>query len=45
LINQVKLSLIAQKKTNVDNIYSIGDCVSGRLELTPPAIMSGKLLA
>lgn len=31
--------------TSVSNIYAIGDCVSGRLELTPTAIMAGKLLA
>ena len=32
-------------KTSVDNIYSIGDVCQGRLELTPTAIMAGKLLA
>lgn len=32
-------------KTTVDNIYAIGDVVQGRLELTPTAIMAGKLLA
>lgn len=32
-------------KTTVDNIYAIGDVVVGRLELTPTAIMAGKLLA
>lgn len=32
-------------KTAVDNIYAIGDVVQGRLELTPTAIMAGKLLA
>lgn len=31
--------------TSVKGIYAIGDCVSGRLELTPTAIMAGKLLA
>jgi thioredoxin reductase (NADPH) len=31
--------------TSVNNIYAIGDCVNGRLELTPTAIMAGKLLA
>jgi pyruvate/2-oxoglutarate dehydrogenase complex dihydrolipoamide dehydrogenase (E3) component len=29
----------------VDNIFSIGDVCQGRLELTPTAIMAGKLLA
>ena len=32
-------------KTNIDNIYAIGDVVDGRMELTPPAIFAGKLLA
>ena len=31
--------------TAVPNIFAIGDCVNGRLELTPTAIMAGKLLA
>jgi thioredoxin reductase (NADPH) len=31
--------------TAVDNIFAIGDVVLGRLELTPTAIMAGKLLA
>lgn len=30
--------------TNIKSIYAIGDCVNGRLELTPTAIMAGKLL-
>ncbi len=33
------------EKSSVENIYSIGDCAEGRPELTPPAIMAGKLLA
>ena len=32
-------------KTTVENIYAIGDVVEGRLELTPTAIMAGRLLA
>jgi thioredoxin/glutathione reductase (selenoprotein) len=32
-------------RTNVDNIFALGDVVDGRMELTPPAIMAGKLLA
>lgn len=32
-------------QTNIENIFSIGDCAEGRPELTPPAIMAGKLLA
>lgn len=31
--------------TAVQNIYAIGDCVEGRIELTPTAIKAGKLLA
>ena len=31
-------------KTKVDNIFAIGDVVEGRLELTPTAILAGKLL-
>lgn len=30
--------------TNITNIYAIGDCAHGRPELTPPAVMAGKLL-
>lgn len=32
-------------KTNVDNIYGIGDLADGKPELTPVAIQAGKLLA
>ena len=31
--------------TSVSNIFSIGDVCNGRLDLTPTAIMAGKLLA
>lgn len=40
-----KIVTDSSEKTNIDNIYAIGDCQSGRMELTPPAILSGKLLA
>eukprot|EP01091_Cochliopodium_minus_P015808 TRINITY_DN5719_c0_g1_i1.p1 TRINITY_DN5719_c0_g1~~TRINITY_DN5719_c0_g1_i1.p1 ORF type:complete len:536 (-),score=154.89 TRINITY_DN5719_c0_g1_i1:169-1749(-) len=33
------------EQTTVPNIYAIGDCLDGVLELTPTAIKSGKLLA
>ena len=33
------------EKTNVDNIFAIGDIAEGRPELAPPAIKAGKLLA
>ena len=32
-------------QTSVPNIYAIGDVCEGRLELTPTAIMAGKMLA
>jgi thioredoxin reductase (NADPH) len=35
----------SQDRTNVENIFAIGDVVDGRIELTPPAIFAGKLLA
>ena len=31
-------------QTSVPNIYAIGDCCEGRLELTPTAIKAGRLL-
>ena len=31
--------------TSVQGIYAIGDVAEGRIELTPTAIMAGKLLA
>ncbi|KXJ06055.1 Thioredoxin reductase 1, cytoplasmic [Exaiptasia diaphana] len=33
------------EKTNVPNIYAIGDILDGKLELTPVAIEAGKLLS
>jgi len=33
------------EKSSVENIFALGDCSSGKMELTPPAIMAGKLLA
>lgn len=40
-----KISATNDDKTNIDNIFAIGDVVDGRMELTPPAIMAGKMLA
>ncbi len=40
-----KIVVTEDERSNIDNIYSIGDCAEGRPELTPPAIMAGKLLA
>lgn len=31
--------------TSIPNIFSVGDCVEGRLELTPTAIKAGRMLA
>ena len=33
------------EQSNIENIFAIGDCAENRPELTPPAIMAGKLLA
>jgi len=35
----------ASEKTNIDNIYAIGDVLDDKPELTPVAIQAGKLLA
>jgi pyruvate/2-oxoglutarate dehydrogenase complex dihydrolipoamide dehydrogenase (E3) component len=40
-----KIITTEDEKSSIDNIYAIGDCAEGRPELTPPAIMAGKLLA
>lgn len=40
-----KIIVNENDQTNIDNIYAIGDCAEGRPELTPPAIMAGKLLS
>ena len=39
-----KIICAADDTTSVSNIYAIGDCVFGRLELTPTAIMAGRML-
>lgn len=36
---------VSGEQTNVPHIYAIGDVISGGLELTPVAIMAGRLLA
>jgi thioredoxin reductase (NADPH) len=43
-INDGKIPVI-NERTNVPHIYAIGDCIKGELELTPVAIMAGRLLA
>ena len=36
---------VVNERTNVDNIFAIGDVVNGGQELTPVAIQAGKLLS
>lgn len=40
-----KIPVNESDQTIIPNIYALGDCADGRPELTPPAIMAGKLLA
>jgi thioredoxin reductase (NADPH) len=40
-----KIIVNADESTSVDNIFAIGDVAEGKLELTPPAIKAGQLLA
>ncbi|XP_075391066.1 thioredoxin reductase 2, mitochondrial isoform X2 [Tenrec ecaudatus] len=40
-----KIVVDAREATSIPHIYAIGDVVEGRPELTPTAIMAGKLLA
>jgi pyruvate/2-oxoglutarate dehydrogenase complex dihydrolipoamide dehydrogenase (E3) component len=40
-----KIVVDENEQSSVPNIYSLGDCAEGRPELTPPAIMAGRLLA
>ncbi|KAI9143384.1 thioredoxin reductase 3-like protein [Paraphysoderma sedebokerense] len=40
-----KIPVNADDSTNIPNIYAVGDVVQDRLELTPVAIQTGKLLA
>ena len=40
-----KISVDCFEKTNISNIFAVGDCAHGRPELTPSAILAGKLLA
>ncbi|XP_012589698.1 PREDICTED: thioredoxin reductase 2, mitochondrial isoform X2 [Condylura cristata] len=43
--NNHKILVDAREATTVPHIYAIGDVAEGRPELTPTAIMAGKLLA
>ena len=45
LTDKGKIIVDEREKTNVDNIYAIGDCAYNRPELTPTAIKAGKLLS
>lgn len=40
-----KIAVDDQEQTNVPNIYAVGDVIEGRPELTPVAILAGRLLA
>jgi pyruvate/2-oxoglutarate dehydrogenase complex dihydrolipoamide dehydrogenase (E3) component len=40
-----KIIVDKAEQTSISNIFAIGDVASGKLELTPPAIMAGQLLA
>jgi len=40
-----KILVDEKEKTNIDNVFAIGDCAEGRPELTPSAIMAGRYLA
>jgi thioredoxin reductase (NADPH) len=46
-INTNNLKVLANEadQTNVPHIYALGDCTDTRPELTPPAVMAGKLLS
>uniref|UniRef100_A0A8P0P8E8 thioredoxin-disulfide reductase (NADPH) n=1 Tax=Canis lupus familiaris TaxID=9615 RepID=A0A8P0P8E8_CANLF len=43
--NSQKILVNAQEATSIPHIYAIGDVAEGRPELTPTAIMAGRLLA
>ncbi|GAB0096789.1 Thioredoxin reductase 1, mitochondrial [Sergentomyia squamirostris] len=40
-----KIPVNEREETNVDGIYAVGDVLDGRPELTPVAILAGRLLA
>lgn len=43
--NSDKIDVDASERTNVPHIYAVGDVLQGRPELTPVAILAGRLLA
>jgi thioredoxin reductase (NADPH) len=45
-VNKSNMKIICNDsdQTSVEGIYAVGDCVEGRLELTPAAIMCGRRL-
>jgi thioredoxin reductase (NADPH) len=45
LSKQGKVIVSSDEQSSVENIFAIGDCAEGRPELTPPAIMAGRLLS
>ncbi|KAL7752685.1 class-I pyridine nucleotide-disulfide oxidoreductase-like protein [Sorochytrium milnesiophthora] len=40
-----KIPVAPDDRTNVDNVFAVGDVVEGRYELTPVAVHTGRLLA
>jgi thioredoxin/glutathione reductase (selenoprotein) len=45
LASNGKIIVDESEQSNLKSIYAIGDCAQNRPELTPPAIMAGKLLS
>ncbi|XP_037727398.1 thioredoxin reductase 1, mitochondrial isoform X2 [Drosophila subpulchrella] len=44
-VQKDKIPVDSQEATNVANIYAVGDIIYGKPELTPVAILAGRLLA
>lgn len=44
-VHHDKIKVNEAEQTNVPNIYAVGDIIQGRPELTPVAILAGRLLA
>ncbi|XP_017113200.1 thioredoxin reductase 1, mitochondrial isoform X1 [Drosophila elegans] len=44
-VQKDKIPVDSQEATNVPNIYAVGDIIYGKPELTPVAILAGRLLA
>ncbi|XP_052850137.1 thioredoxin reductase 1, mitochondrial isoform X3 [Drosophila gunungcola] len=44
-VQKDKIPVDSQETTNVPNIYAVGDIIYGKPELTPVAVLAGRLLA